>query len=120
MVDLIMVVFTCYNVARNTDVSSLVDYLITDLLNFQYIYDFQVQDLNEYSDQCAIKYSFKCRTFDDSLLTAKAGKEETTKIMWNMDKNELFNDELFNQTHLFVCLGFYAVSTVFQLFNGET
>ena len=96
--------FSCYKVVRNTAGSSLVDYLITDLLNFQYINEFQVLDLNEYSDHCAIRYSFKYRTCEDSLLTTETDKEETTKIAWDMDKNELFHDELLNQTHVFDCI----------------
>ena len=96
--------FSCYKVVRNTAGSSLVDYLITDLLNFQYINEFQVLDLNEYSDHCAIRYSFKYKTCKDSLLTTETDKEETTKIVWDMDKNELFHDELLNQTHVFDCI----------------
>ena len=73
--------------------SSLVDYLVVDKKCLFHVKNFEVLDLNEFSDHCAIRYSFESNTYNsknDDFCVNNVNINE--KIVWDSEKvNDLRN-----------------------------
>ena len=84
---------TYHTVKGNLAGSSLVDYLVVDKKCLFHVKNFEVLDLNEFSDHCAIRYSFESNTYNsknDNFCVNNVNINE--KIVWDSEKvNDLRN-----------------------------
>ncbi len=80
--------FTCYNLSRNTVGASVVDYVISNYEFYDKFVNMKIHELSEFSDHCAIEFSFKLFDIDASL------NNTYDRINWNTassSQNTLFN-----------------------------
>jgi hypothetical protein len=88
---------TYYNKGRNRTGSSLVDYLISNYKNVKYLNAFQVLEINEFSDHCAIHFELNCvynKCIDDNVKTFN-------KVCWDSSKRDLLLSNLETKKHVF-------------------
>lgn len=88
---------TYYNKGSNRTGSSLVDYIISNYKNVYYLNAFQVLEINEFSDHCAIHFEFNCvfnKCTDDNDKTLN-------KVYWDSSKRKLLLSNLETKKHVF-------------------
>lgn len=91
--------FTCFTVNRISTGASVVDYLITNVKNFDLLDYFNVLDLNEHSDHCPLNFALKCDM--NVYETTTSDKNYINKIVWDSDKHEQLNNCLNEKLHVF-------------------
>ncbi len=70
------------------------DYILLAYIDFNLITSFNVCDVNEFSDHCALQFSMKTNTINEEFPTVNT--EYITKIVWNCENVDEFRNSLSN------------------------
>ena len=91
--------FTCYSVKRRIVGASVVDYLITDAVNFDMIDKFDVLDYTEYSDHCPLHFTFNY--LPNNTDPVDTGISYIDKICWESCKSDHLLEDIQNKRAIF-------------------
>ena len=89
--------FTCFSTDVRNCGSSVVDYVVTSVHNFDNVNNFQVNDLSEFSDHCSISFCLKCFINVEENID----NEYVDKIKWDCDHVNEFNELLLERAGVF-------------------
>lgn len=92
--------YTYYAIYRNRPVSSLVDYVVTNVENFKLINNMCALDINEFSDHCAVVFSLKCT---DSIPVKDVNDDFVTyeKLIWDSSSTDILLQTCNSYKHVF-------------------